>query len=166
MKAWIASIGLSFQAIANCSLLIPDISANFPIESEALLASSYIERSSLLVIPIAAAVVLSSLPPLLTELLTCSRESPALLALSSISPKAPAPLDAAVSMADSVCVMAVPPASASIPTELIAVANPSISWLVRPASVPDDASLFVIMMMSDSVVAKLLPRAVTELPKR
>ena len=76
------------------------------------------------------------------------------------------PAATADSIADSVWVIAVPPASASIPTEDIAVARPRISWLVKPANVPEAAKRLAMLTMSDSVVAKLFPRATTELPNR
>nr|DAN64985.1 MAG TPA: hypothetical protein [Caudoviricetes sp.] len=47
------------------------------------------------------------------------------------------------------------PASASIPTLLIAVARPKISGAVSPASLPPAAKRLVISTISFSVVAKL-----------
>ena len=55
--------------------------------------------------------------------------------------------------------MAVPPASACIPTEDIAADSARISVSDNPAIVPADASLVAISVISDSVVAKLFPRA-------
>ena len=60
--------------------------------------------------------------------------------------------------------MAVPPASASIPTLLMAVASPKISGAVSPASLPPAAKRLAIITMSFSVVAKLLPRSTTDAP--
>ena len=65
----------------------------------------------------------------------------------------------------SVWFIAVPPASASIPTLLIAVARPKISGVVRPASLPPAAKRLVISTISRSVVAKWLPRSTTADPK-
>ena len=52
-----------------------------------------------------------------------------------------------------VCAIAVPPASDSIPTELIAVAKASISGVVSPAILPLAANRVAIETTSDSVVA-------------
>ena len=82
--------------------------------------------------------------------------------VSRVSP----PLLAARSMALSVWVMAVPPASASMPTELIAVASARICASLMPASLPAEASLVAISSISLSVVAKLLPSATSDEPRR
>ena len=74
--------------------------------------------------------------------------------------------ETALPIAVRVCVIAVPPASASIPTELIAVARPRISGAVRPANLPPAAKRLVISTMSRSVVAKLLPKSTTDDPNR
>ena len=74
---------------------------------------------------------------------------------SSVSP----PLATAFSMPLSVWVMAVPPASASMPTEDMAAASARIWGSLRPARVPADASRVAIRVISASVVAKLLPKS-------
>ena len=55
--------------------------------------------------------------------------------------------------------IAVPPASALIPTEVIAVANANISVSVNPATVPADAKRVAINAISSSCAAKLFPRS-------
>jgi len=57
--------------------------------------------------------------------------------------------------------IAVPPASARMPTEVSAVESARISSSVRPAEVAAPASLVDISTISFSVVAKLEPRTVT-----
>ena len=74
-----------------------------------------------------------------------------------------------VSTATCICTMAllnaVPPASASRPTEDNAVANPRICGCVSPTCDPDAARRDAMFMISDSVVAKLLPRSTSDDPK-
>ena len=62
--------------------------------------------------------------------------------------------------------MAVPPASASIPTEDMEAARAMISASVKPARVPADARRVAISVISDSVVAKELPRPTITAPSR
>ena len=59
---------------------------------------------------------------------------------------------------------ALPPASASMPTDDSVVANANISASVNPICDPAPASLVDMFTMSFSVVAKLFPRATTVLP--
>ena len=63
-------------------------------------------------------------------------------------------------------VMAVPPASASMPTEDMAAARPSTSPSVRPSCAPIPDRRIPIAMISPSVVAKLLPRPTRVEPSR
>ena len=63
------------------------------------------------------------------------------------------PRATAVSIALNVCVIAVPPASASIPTEDMAAANASVSASVKLAILAPAASRLVIETISASVVA-------------
>ena len=72
----------------------------------------------------------------------------------------------AFSMAVRVWVMAVPPASASMPTEDSAADSPMIWASVSPASVPAEAKRLAILVISLSLVAKLLPNATIVEPSR
>ena len=76
------------------------------------------------------------------------------------------PSATAFSMAVRVWVIAVPPASASMPTEDMAVAKAIICDSVSPASVPAEARRVAISVISASVVAKLLPRPTMTEPRR
>ena len=76
------------------------------------------------------------------------------------------PLATNVLIVLSVCVMAVPPASACIPTDDIAADNASICGSDNPASRPADAMRVDISVICDSVVAKLLPSATIVEPSR
>ena len=87
-------------------------------------------------------------------------------AIRANSARSSPPFATAFSMALSVWVMAVPPASASMPTEDIAAARAMISGSVSPASLPADARRVPIATISDSVVAKLLPRSTMTEPSR
>ena len=62
--------------------------------------------------------------------------------------------------------IALPPASASMPTEDSAVATAIISASDSPMMAPDDASRVPMATMSASVVAKLLPRSTMVAPSR
>ena len=61
---------------------------------------------------------------------------------------------------------ALPPASASNPTEVSPAASPKISGSVSPASSPAAASRSPMSTMFASVAAKLLPRSTIVEPKR
>ena len=61
---------------------------------------------------------------------------------------------------------AVPPASASRPTDESAVAKPSICDCVRPTCAPAAPSRIAMFIMALSVVAKLLPKSTNAAPKR
>ena len=61
---------------------------------------------------------------------------------------------------------AVPPASASRPTDDSAVAKPSICDCVRPTCAPAAPSRVAMFIMALSVVAKLLPKSTNAAPKR
>ena len=76
------------------------------------------------------------------------------------------PFATAFSISVIVCVIAVPPASASMPTEDIAAASAMISGSVNPANSPADARRVAIATISASVVAKLLPRPTITEPRR
>ena len=62
--------------------------------------------------------------------------------------------------------IAVPPASASMPTEESAVAMAMICGSVSPTTAPVEASRVAMDTMSASVVAKLLPKSTMEEPSR
>ena len=95
-----------------------------------------------------------------------ANESADIPATSAKLCKESSPVATAFSMALSVCVMAVPPASASMPTEDIAAASAMICGSVNPASLPPEARRVPICVISDSVVAKLLPRSTITAPRR
>ena len=61
--------------------------------------------------------------------------------------------------------MEVPPASASMPSDVVAAASPRMSLSLMPASVADAAILWPISAILLSVVAEVLPRAVMALPR-
>ena len=88
-------------------------------------------------------------------------DTPAIFA--NVSRSSP-PADTALLIAVIVWVIAVPPASALMPTEDIAVDNARISCSDNPATVPADARRVAISTISRSVVAKLLPRSTMVLP--
>ena len=62
--------------------------------------------------------------------------------------------------------MAVPPASALMPSDVSAPARPSTSALDSPIDLPAPAILMAIAEMSDSVVARLLPKPTIVDPNR
>ena len=122
----IAPEASSLKALENCSADIPATSAksfNFP---DASVASLCIVFNSLLVNPIAPAVFFNSLPPFLTALETCSIDTPVCWLKLSNPANALAPFSTANCISTITLENAEPPASASIPTELNAAANPMI----------------------------------------
>ena len=140
----------------DCSILLcltPFI-PNFPRVAETLPPSSFTVASPLIKSCKAATGLVFHVSAKL-----CA-DTPATLAINSRSSVVPSLKSAtAVLIEVRVCVMAVPPASAWIPTELIAAASARISVSDSPTIVPADASLVAISVISDSVVAKLFPRA-------
>ena len=62
--------------------------------------------------------------------------------------------------------MALPPAWASMPTELMAALTARISWAVMPTAARPVAARWLISRMLCSVVALLLPSSVSVLPTR
>ena len=93
----------------------------------------------------------------------CSADMPDTCANSS---RDSPPSSTALPMRFIVVDMAVPPASASMPTDDIAAAMPRISPSESCACAPAPARRIDMSTISDSVVAKLLPRPTTEAPRR
>ena len=150
---------------ANSSPVRPVTSAKSFKLPVALLASLYIFFSSEVGIPICLETAVNSLPPQVTACINVSQDTPCSATACFNGSKALTP----VSVASCICTInlenADPPASASIPTEDKAAANPTMSPSDIPICLPAPASRKPISVISDSVVAKLFPKSTMAEPR-
>ncbi len=150
---------------ANSSLVRPVTFAKSSRLPDALLASLYIFFNSEVGIPICLETAVSSFPPQFTACTKDSQDTPCSATACFRGAKASTP----VSVANCICTInlenADPPASASIPTDDNAAAKPTMSPSVMPICFPAPAKRKPISVISDSVVAKLLPKSTIAEPR-